>query len=37
MAIFNVSAAPPSLKDQLKHYLIDDFLKKMKKAGDKIK
>jgi hypothetical protein len=37
MAIFGVSAAPPSLKDQIKRYLIDDFLKQMKKAGDKIK
>jgi ribosomal protein L18 len=37
MAIFGVSPAPPSLRDQLKSYLLDDFLKKMKKAGDKFK
>lgn len=37
MAIFGVSAAPPSLRDQLKSYLVDDFLSKMKKAGDKFK
>jgi hypothetical protein len=35
--VFGISVAPPSLKDQLKHYLIDDFLKQMKKAGDRIK
>ncbi len=36
-AIFGVSPAPPSLRDQLKSYLVDDFLSKMKKAGDKFK
>jgi hypothetical protein len=35
--ILGLSVPPSSLKDQLKHYLIDDFLKQMKKAGDKIK
>ena len=37
MAIFGVSPAPPSLRDQLKSYLVDDFISKMKKAGDKFK
>jgi len=34
---FGVSATMPSLRDQVKYYFIDDFLKQMKKAGDKIK
>ncbi len=34
---FGISAAMPSLKNQVKYYFNDDFLKKMKKAGDKIK
>jgi hypothetical protein len=34
---FGISAAMPSLKNQVKLYLNDDFLKQMKKAGDKIK
>lgn len=36
-AIFGISAAPPSLRDQVKYYFVDDFLRQMKKAGDKIK
>ena len=36
-AIFGISPAPPSLRDQLKSYLVDDFISKMKKAGDKFK
>lgn len=36
-AIFGVSPAPLSLRDQVKLYLVDNFLKQMKKAGDKFK
>lgn len=36
-AIFGLSPAPLSLKDQVKLYLVDNFVKQMKKAGDKIK
>lgn len=36
-AIFGISAAPPKLRDQVKYYFVDDFLKQMKKAGDKFK
>lgn len=36
-ALLGASVAPPSLRDQVKSYLVDDFLKKLKKAGDKFK
>ena len=36
-SMFGISAAPPSLRDQIKYYFVDDFLKQMKKAGDKFK
>jgi hypothetical protein len=36
-AIFGTSFAPPSLRDQVKKYLVDDFLGKLKKAGDRFK
>jgi len=36
-AIFGLSPAPLSLRNQVKLYLVDNFLKQMKKAGDKFK
>ncbi len=36
-SIFGISATPPSLQSQVKYYFADDFLKQMKKAGDKFK
>jgi hypothetical protein len=36
-SFLGLSVAPLSLQNQVKRYLVDDFLKKMKKAGDKIK
>ncbi len=34
-SLFGVSATPPPLRDQVKYYFVDDFLKQMKKGGDK--
>jgi hypothetical protein len=36
-AVLGITITPSSLRDQLKHFFVDDFVKQMKKAGDKIK